>query len=66
MDSDTAVVAGRPGLLEEWGLDVPAALDAARRAAEAQGRTAVLAGWDGRRAPCSSSPTPSSPRVPRP
>jgi P-type Cu+ transporter len=47
MDFDRAVVAGRPALLAEWDLSVPAELDAARRAAETQGRTAVLAGWDG-------------------
>jgi Cu+-exporting ATPase len=47
MDFDRAVVAGRPALLAEWDLPVPDELDAARRAAEAQGRTAVLAGWDG-------------------
>ncbi|MDP9135488.1 MAG: cation-translocating P-type ATPase, partial [Actinomycetota bacterium] len=47
VDFDRAVVVGRPGLLEEWGLDVPEELDAARRSAEAAGRTAVLAGWDG-------------------
>jgi Cu+-exporting ATPase len=47
MDFDRAVVAGRPGLLAEWDMPVPDALDAARRSAEAQGRTAVLAGWDG-------------------
>ncbi|MCK9248221.1 MAG: heavy metal translocating P-type ATPase [Solirubrobacteraceae bacterium] len=38
---------GRPALLQEDGLVVPAALDAARAAAEEQGRTAVLVGWDG-------------------
>jgi P-type Cu+ transporter len=47
MDFDRAVVAGRPTLLAEWDLPVPDELDAARRAAETQGRTAVLAGWDG-------------------
>jgi P-type Cu+ transporter len=47
MDFDRAVVAGRPALLAEWGLPVPEELDAARRAAEARGRTAVLGGWDG-------------------
>jgi Cu+-exporting ATPase len=47
MDFDRAVVAGRPALLAEWGLSVPDELDAARRDAVAQGRTAVLAGWDG-------------------
>jgi len=48
LDFDTAVVAGRTQLLEEWGLEIPAALDGARREAEAAGRTAILAGWDGR------------------
>jgi Cu+-exporting ATPase len=38
---------GRPALLAEWSLRVPAELDAARRDAEAQGRTAVLGAWDG-------------------
>jgi Cu+-exporting ATPase len=38
---------GRAGLLEEWSLTVPAALGAAKREAEALGRTAVLAAWDG-------------------
>jgi len=47
LDFDRAVVAGRPALLAEWGLSTPDDLDAARGAAEAQGRTAVLAGWDG-------------------
>ena len=42
-----AVVAGRPSLLAEWGLELPAELAEARRAAEAEGRTAVAAGWDG-------------------
>ena len=48
VDFDTAVVAGRPQLLQEWDLDISDALDGARRDAEALGRTAVLAGWDGR------------------
>jgi Cu+-exporting ATPase len=47
VDGGVAVVAGRPQLLAERGLEVPRALDAARRAAEAAGRTAVLAGWEG-------------------
>jgi Cu+-exporting ATPase len=47
VDFDRAVVVGRPGLLEQWELDLPPELDAARREAEALGRTAVLAGWDG-------------------
>ena len=41
------VQVGRPALLADWSLRVPGELDAARRAAEAQGRTAVLAAWDG-------------------
>jgi P-type Cu+ transporter len=39
---------GRPSLMAQWSLQVPAELDAARRAAEAHGRTAVMAAWDGR------------------
>jgi Cu+-exporting ATPase len=41
------VQVGRPALMADWGLTVPAELDAAKQAAEAQGRTAVLAAWDG-------------------
>jgi Cu+-exporting ATPase len=41
------VQVGRPSLMEEWSLRVPDRLDAARRAAEDQGRTAVLVAWDG-------------------
>jgi len=41
------VQVGRPALMTEWSLSVPATLDGARREAEAQGRTAVLAAWDG-------------------
>jgi Cu+-exporting ATPase len=41
------VLVGRPALAERDGLAVPPALDAARRAAEAQGRTAVLVAYDG-------------------
>jgi Cu+-exporting ATPase len=42
-----ALIAGRPSLLEEWGMELPQALIEARRRAEAEGRTAVAAGWDG-------------------
>ncbi|HZV75702.1 MAG TPA: heavy metal translocating P-type ATPase [Conexibacter sp.] len=42
-----AVLAGRPALMAEWSLAMPAALEAARREAEQAGRTAVLAAWDG-------------------
>ncbi len=41
------VQVGRPALLEDWGLRLPEQLDAARRAGEAQGRTAVAVAWDG-------------------
>jgi P-type Cu+ transporter len=41
------VVVGRPALLAERGLGMPSELDAARRAAEGRGQTAVAAGWDG-------------------
>ena len=41
------VQVGRASLMAEWSLTIPDELDAARRAAEAQGRTAVLAAWDG-------------------
>jgi Cu+-exporting ATPase len=42
-----AVVAGRPALLADWAMHLPPELDAARLAAERQGRTAIAAGWDG-------------------
>ncbi|MFG2012810.1 heavy metal translocating P-type ATPase [Micromonospora sp. NPDC048868] len=42
------VLIGRPRLLREHGLDVPEEVARAAATAEAQGRTAVLAGWDGR------------------
>ena len=42
-----AVVAGRPALLADWSLALPSELEDARRAAEAIGRTAVAAAWDG-------------------
>ncbi|MEV0609558.1 heavy metal translocating P-type ATPase [Polymorphospora rubra] len=42
------VVVGRLRLLHERGLDVPQEVERAATAAEAAGRTAVLAGWDGR------------------
>nr|MBA3364612.1 HAD-IC family P-type ATPase [Actinomycetota bacterium] len=41
------VVAGRPALLEEWGLELSESLEAVRRQAEADGKTAIAAGWDG-------------------
>jgi P-type Cu+ transporter len=45
-----ALIVGRPALLAEWAMHLPAELDAARRAAEARGQTAIAAGWDGRAA----------------
>ncbi|GLY26253.1 heavy metal translocating P-type ATPase [Micromonospora sp. NBRC 101691] len=44
---DRELVVGRVRLLRERGLDVPEGLERAVRDAEAKGRTAVLAGWDG-------------------
>ncbi|HEV2752769.1 MAG TPA: heavy metal translocating P-type ATPase, partial [Solirubrobacteraceae bacterium] len=41
------VIAGRPSLLEAQGLHLDPELQAARRAAQEQGRTAIAAGWDG-------------------
>jgi len=41
------VVVGRPSLLAEHDLAAPEELERERRAAEAAGRTAVLAGWGG-------------------
>ncbi|MEZ5124093.1 MAG: heavy metal translocating P-type ATPase [Solirubrobacterales bacterium] len=41
------VQVGRPALLRDWSVTLAPALDAARRAAEAQGRTAVAVAWDG-------------------
>jgi P-type Cu+ transporter len=42
-----ALVVGRPALLADWAMHLPPGLDAARRAAEAKGQTAIAAGWDG-------------------
>jgi len=42
-----AVVAGRMRFLADWGVTPGPELIAAKDAAEAAGRTAVLAGWDG-------------------
>ncbi|GAA0466708.1 carbonate dehydratase [Paractinoplanes deccanensis] len=44
---DHEVYAGRPALLRDAGLTVPAEVGRAVEAAEAQGRTAIVAGWDG-------------------
>ncbi|MBS1676453.1 MAG: copper-translocating P-type ATPase [Actinobacteria bacterium] len=43
-----ALVVGRPALLGDWAMHLPAALEDARRRAEAAGQTAIAAGWDGR------------------
>jgi Cu+-exporting ATPase len=42
-----AVVAGRPALLREWAIELPAELAAEVERAEAAGRTAIAAAWDG-------------------
>jgi Cu+-exporting ATPase len=42
-----AVVAGRERFAADWGLHLSDALAAAKAAAEAAGRTAIVAGWDG-------------------
>ena len=42
-----AIVVGRPTLVADWGLALPASLDAARVDAEARGQTVVVAAWDG-------------------
>ena len=42
-----AVLVGRESLLADWTLTLPAELAAAKASAEALGRTAVLAAWDG-------------------
>jgi Cu+-exporting ATPase len=45
-----ALVVGRPALLADWAMHLPAELDAARKAAEGRGQTAIAAGWDGQAA----------------
>ncbi|GAA5205121.1 heavy metal translocating P-type ATPase [Microbacterium kyungheense] len=42
-----AVLVGRDALLADWALTAPADIAAAKDAAEALGRTAVLVAWDG-------------------
>jgi Cu+-exporting ATPase len=42
-----ALVVGRPSLLAEWGLRLPQRLEAAKAAAESEGKTAIVAAWDG-------------------
>ncbi|HYN72344.1 MAG TPA: heavy metal translocating P-type ATPase [Nakamurella sp.] len=43
-----AVVVGRPQLLADWSLTLPAELEMAWAAAQARGRTVVAVAWDGR------------------
>ena len=45
-----AIVAGRPSLLADWGLELDDVLGAAVREAHRAGETAIVAGWDGQ--PC--------------
>jgi P-type Cu+ transporter len=42
-----ALVVGRPALLADWSMHLPASLTAAKEAAESRGQTAIAAGWDG-------------------
>ena len=42
-----AVIAGRVRLLDDWSVHLPQELEDARQAAEAEGRTPILAAWDG-------------------
>ena len=42
-----AVLVGRAALLAQWSQHLPAELEAAKAAAESDGRTAVAVGWDG-------------------
>jgi P-type Cu+ transporter len=47
-DRTSAVLVGRPRLLEEWSQHLSADLERAMNAAEAGGGTAVAVGWDGK------------------
>jgi Cu+-exporting ATPase len=42
-----AVVAGRPSLLAEWGIELPEELKTALESAQSRGQTAIAAAWDG-------------------
>jgi Cu+-exporting ATPase len=42
-----AVVAGRPSLLAEWGIELPHELKTALEGAQQRGQTAIAAAWDG-------------------
>jgi Cu+-exporting ATPase len=41
------VIVGRPALLADWGVHLAGPLEEARASAEAEGRTAIAAAWDG-------------------
>ncbi|MEV1295919.1 heavy metal translocating P-type ATPase [Pseudonocardia sp. NPDC049635] len=43
-----AVLVGREALLNDWSMPLGEHLGAAKRAAEAKGKTAITVGWDGR------------------
>ena len=47
LDGDRLVLVGREPLLDEWGFEIPEQLQTALERAEASGRSAVLADWDG-------------------
>ncbi|BAH55737.1 MULTISPECIES: heavy metal translocating P-type ATPase [Rhodococcus] len=48
MIDEHAVIVGRARLLADWAQHLPEALENAMAAAEADGKTAVAVGWDGR------------------
>ena len=50
-DRSHAVLVGRPRLLEEWSQKLPAELERAFAAAQADGATAIAVGWDGKARP---------------
>jgi Cu+-exporting ATPase len=41
------IIVGRPALLADWGVHLTGTLEETRKAAEAAGRTAIAATWDG-------------------
>jgi Cu+-exporting ATPase len=43
-----AVVAGRPALLADWGIELPSELATALEEGQQRGQTAIAAGWDGK------------------
>jgi len=48
MIDERLVVVGRPRLLDEWRFELPDRLADAIQAAQREGRTAVVGGWDGK------------------